>query len=358
MQVAKVDPTLKGQRYSVLVNFELSSDDAFVSADSGRVAIDSGKALTGRSSLCVPRGTRQVSVKLSSLLLGRPFPANWTLLGSSLYADKLTEIVLRLELADGSRVEQRAMLRPGEWNAVWLDISRLDPSASVVRLVFVLDGKTGVWLDDVLVTDNDHWYVGKSDADEPWSIHRRGTAIVVQSPAKFKVSLDTVLAKPGGFIVDETSPMRAKFSSNGDAKEVTIYRDGRSYWDSAFRPLSPQARGEPAEQHDAPAGMSVPEGMGRVDRRTPGDANNDGYNERVGAYQVVAAAARIDVTLAPRSAPLWRPMLEIAGLPAGAVLVTVEGRLVESSVRTPGGNVLIELPFKIDRPATVNIRVN
>ena len=358
LQVAKVDPTLKGQRYSVLLNFELASDDAFVTADGGKVSLDGSKAITGRASLRVAGGTRGASVKISSLLVGRPFPANWTLLGSSIFAEKQCAITAKLELADGSTVSQTAALRPGEWNSVWLDISKLPAGASPVRLQYEFDGRSTLWLDDVLLTDNDYFYIGQSERDEPWSIHRRGFGVTVQAPGKFRAALDTVLAKPGGFIVDETSPLRARFSSNGDVKELTIYRDGRSYWDGDFRALSPQARSEGGDQHTSPAQVSVPEAMGRVDRRSPGDVNNDGYNERVGAYQVIATTPRIDVILAPRSTPLLRPVVEVAGLPAGNVLVTVEGRLVESFVRTPAGTLLIELPFRIDRIATVNVRVN
>lgn len=358
MQVAKVDPTLKGQRYSVLLNFELSADDAFIRVPRGKVQIDPAVAQTGQASLRIGAGTPEIEVKLSSLLVGRAFPANWTLLGGSLRADKACSATLTLELADGTSHSQSMLLRPREWVSLWLDISSLPAAASPALLRIAIDGRSDVWLDDVLLTDNDHFYVGQSTTDEPWSIHRRGYGVVVNSPGKFRVALDTVLARPGGFVVDEAGPLRARFSSNGEVGELTIYHDGRSYWDGQFRALSPRAKSEGAGAHESPAEIAVPEAMGRVDRRSPGDANNDGYNESRGAYQIIASAPRVDVLLTPQSLPLTRPIIEISGLPDGSVLVTLEGRLVETFARTRQGNLLVELPFKIDRPATLNVRVN
>lgn len=357
MQMIRIDPTLKGQRFSVLLNFELPSDDAFVSCAGGSLAIDSKRSLTGRQSLRVENGTHRVDVKLASLLVGRPFPAAWTLIGTSIYVDKPMTAAMTLSLAGGQSLRQKAQLLPGGWNAVWIDLTKLPATATPEALTLEFEGRSDAWIDDLMLTDNNFWYVGQKESDTPWSIRRRGFVITVQSPGKFKADLDSQLSKPTGFIVDETCPMRARFSSAGDVKFLTIYADGRSYWDGGFRGLSAEARSEPAEQHAAPAGVAVPEEQGRVNRRTPGDANNDGYNERLGAYQITAGAARIDVTITPRSAAVYRPVLEIAGLPAGAALVTVEGRLVDTHVRPSDDRLLIQLPFRIDRPTTVNVRV-
>ena len=98
--------------------------------------------------------------------------------------------------------------------------------------------------------------------------------------------------------------------------------------------------------------------MGRVNRSSAGDADNDGYNESRGAYEIVAASGRIELTITPRAGMLLsRPVLEIAGLPAGAVRVTMEGRLVPGAVRLSGGEVLVELPGVIEQATSVNVRV-
>ena len=98
--------------------------------------------------------------------------------------------------------------------------------------------------------------------------------------------------------------------------------------------------------------------MGRVDRNTPGDANNDGYNETTGSYRIIAQSPRIEFRFVPaRGTPDPRPVLEISGLPFGKVLATLEGRLIEGSQRAADGSLLLELPATIDRAATVDVRV-
>lgn len=366
LQVARVDPSLRGQRYSVLLNFELPQDDAFVVAepagDRSAVAIDADRAMTGKASLKVAPAAKAVTVKLGSLLTGREFPATWTLLGGSVYADKPATATITLTLEDGRTLTRVQPVEPGRWSAAWLDITALPPDAAArpATLTFEFAGKTDVWIDDVLMTDNSAWLVGASPADEPWSIARRGYVVYVESPDKFRMRLDTLAGKANGWTLDEVGPARLRLSSQGQTKFLTVYSDGRSYWDGEPRPLSPQARSEPIDQHRSPAEILVPEEMGRLNRNTPGDLNNDGYNERVGAYQVTAAGARVDVTISPRSAALVRPVIEIAGLPAeGKPLATIEGRLVDAThlARTPDGRLLVMLPFRIDRTTTVNVRV-
>ena len=101
----------------------------------------------------------------------------------------------------------------------------------------------------------------------------------------------------------------------------------------------------------------MPEELGRVDRGTPGDANNDGYNESRGAYEFAATGPRFEATLTPQGATIIRPVLEISGLPPGKVLITVEGQLVSESTRLSDGTLLVELPVRIERATTVNVRV-
>jgi hypothetical protein len=359
LQVARVDPSLAGQRYSVLLNFEIDADDAFVQANDGQVSVDTSHAMTGTSSLRIAPQTRSLTLKLGALLSGRAFPADWTLLGASFYAEKPAELKATLTLADGRTLTREQPLEPGQWSAAWVDISALPRDARAPQtLTYELRTRGDLWMDDLLMTENEQWFVGASSQSEPWSVHRRGYSVVVESPQAFRVTLDTAQAKPGGWSIEEISPLRVVLSSQGTQKRLVIYPDGRSYWDGGYRPLSPQSRSEPTAQDETPAALSVPEAMGRVNRRSDGDENNDGYNESLGAYQLSAIGPRIDVTISPRSAPLIRPVLEIAGLPQeGRILVTVEGRLVETAGRTPRGHVLVPLPFRIDRTTTVNVRV-
>lgn len=359
LQVARVDPSLQGQRYSVLLNFEIDADDAFVDAGPGSASVDRSRAMTGDASLRIAPGDNRLNIKLGSLLAGRAFPAEWTLIGGSFYAESPAELIGTLTLSDGSTLRRAQPLEPGKWSAAWIDLTDLaGGAAEPVSLTYELKSGGRLWMDDLLMTDNSAWLVGASAEDEPWSVRRRGYRVVLESPRKFRVTLDTAQGRPTGWTVEEMGPARAVFSSNGPEKRLAVYSDGRSYWDGKFRPLSPQAREEPAGQHESPAAIVVTESMGRPNRRTRGDENNDAYNEALGSYQVTATAPRVDVTLSPRSAALYRPVLEIAGLPAeGRVLITVEGRLVETWERTAAGHLLIMLPFRIDRTTTVNVRV-
>jgi hypothetical protein len=131
------------------------------------------------------------------------------------------------------------------------------------------------------------------------------------------------------------------------------------YFGGEFRGPGKSLRdaGELAAQHASPADVSVAESMGRLSRATPGDANNDGYNESRGAYQVVAAGPRVELTITPRTSVLARPVLEIVGLPPGKLLVHMEGQLVPGAVRLANGDVLLELPARVQRPTLVNVRV-
>jgi hypothetical protein len=157
--------------------------------------------------------------------------------------------------------------------------------------------------------------------------------------------------------LDEANAMRVRFSGVGE-ESVTLYSDGRSYWAGDFRPvLAAASQAAYVHQHASPAEVSVPEAMGRLERRTPGDANNDGYNEQRGAYQIRASGARIDVKLAPQSVALVNPILEVSDLPPGEVLATLEGKLVEHVVRADDGRVLVMIPARIERPMTLNLRV-
>jgi hypothetical protein len=193
-----------------------------------------------------------------------------------------------------------------------------------------------------------------------WSVVRQGNNYVGQAPMKFTFKLLTADAAKEGWELHEVNDLRARFvSPQGKSKTVTVYSDGRSYWDSAYKGLSRETRDAPAfaEQHEWPAQVAVPADLGRVNRTTPGDANNDGYNESRGAYQVVAAGSRLEIKLTPQTRTLVRPVIEVTGLPPGNVLITIEGRLIEQSMRLEDGTMLIELPGTLNRATTVNLRL-
>src|SRR5581483_8136394 len=74
VQLLRVEPSLRNQRFNALLTFESPADAVFVEASTGRVAVDSTRAHTGRSSLTLSPEVTQLDVKLDALLRGRAFP--------------------------------------------------------------------------------------------------------------------------------------------------------------------------------------------------------------------------------------------------------------------------------------------
>jgi hypothetical protein len=231
----------------------------------------------------------------------------------------------------------------------------------LLRLVFDGGATSVVRLDDVTLVDNHESVVDTTRGGSPdgWRVRRRGLYYVVDAPGRFSFGVPTAHAEQGGWAVADACASRVRFASSNAPGSLTIYSDGRMYWGGAFRSVAPALAdaAEQARQHETPAEIDVPDAMGRVNRSSPGDANNDGYNEARGAYQVIASGPRVELTITPGTSTLSRPVLEIAGLPAGNVLVNMEGRLVAGALRLSNGDVLLELPANIERPTLVNVRV-
>ena len=261
--------------------------------------------------------------------------------------------------------QNKTNLAPGQWRAVLVDLAGVSDApprpGGAPTLTFSIAGPGPVWCDDIMLIDNTQWLVGseESAAAGKWSVNRRGLNYVCDVPGKFTVRLSTSEAISTGWHVEEANEIRARFASNGKEKLLTIFPDGRSYWDGSYRPLEAELRRETlwAEQQSSPAQIEIPETMGRLERRSPGDANNDGYNESRAAYQIIAAGPRLEATIVPQSVPVLRPMLEISGLPPGKVLVTIEGRLIDQVLRFDDGTLLVEIPGKIERPTEISLRV-
>jgi hypothetical protein len=359
-QVARAAEKLHGKRFSGLLHFENESDAVFVSAAPATPRVDGFAAHTGGSSLLLPPGTQGLRVKLSSLLAGRGFPGDWALVGMFLSSEEPVVAVLSCE-EDGKALAMRKVaLRGGEWTAAMLDISALPatPRGQVtLELQFDQPTAASVRCDDLLLIDNRQTLVDASP--HGWIVRRAGLRITCERKLRFNFGVVTTDGVPDGWEVEEANELRARFASSGETKALTVYADGRSMWDGAYKPLAVEVRDDPAfgAAHASPAEVAVPETMGRLNRNTPGDADNDGYNERLGAYQLQASGGRLEATLTPRSSTVPRPILQIAGLPEGKALITIECRLVEKSTRLPDGQLLIEVPARITRPTLITIRI-
>lgn len=363
MQLVRASPDLKGQRFTNLLHFEQKSDAVFVTVSGAKPQIDELHAHTGRGSLRIAAGGATMTVKLGSLLGGRAFPGDWTLAGAYFYSEHPTEITVACDAGGRTIAQNRVALPAGRWAAAMVDLSTVEQSPrppGPPMLRFGVEAPGEVWCDDVLLIDNTHWYVGGEESpNSPWSVARRGFSFVCESPNTFSVRLSSADALSSGWKLEEANDHRARFSSTGKNKRLTLYPDGRSYWDGQFRALAATLRDEPlyAQQSASPAEIEVPEIMGRLNRQSDGDENNDGYDESRGTYTLIAAGARLDASIVPAATPVLRPVLEITGLPAGKALVTLEGRLIETVYRLEDGTLLVEIPARITRPTQVNIRI-
>jgi hypothetical protein len=149
--------------------------------------------------------------------------------------------------------------------------------------------------------------------------------------------------------------------ANSDHQHIwTIYRDGDEYLDGKFKSamaLPAAQTAQMVQQQDHPAELAIAEELGRVERNSPGDLNNDGYAELTGAYQVKASGARIQITITPQTPKLAKPVVEIAGLPPGRIVAALDGQLIDQTVRLANGHVLVQIPSTIQRPVNLDVRV-
>ena len=377
-------PLPPGRRVSNLLDFENGNDLTFVAAQpQGQALIDSAIARTGAKCLVLTGGATALAVKTPVLLQGRPFPADWTLLGAYVLTDRPANLTISLVDAQRQSTLSRTIaVTPGVWVPAMLDLTSLggsphggDPGTLYFQFSAASPGATTIRLDDVMLVDNQEVLVDTSatpsatttttttttsEGPSGWRVGRKGLNYIIDAPGRFAFALPTSQAHATGWTAGEACEIRARFSSTAPPGSLTVYSDGRMYFGGEFRSASAGLKdaAQQAAQHASPAELSVPEAMGRLNRSTPGDADNDGYNESRGAYEVVARGDRIEMTLSPRSTALSRPVLEIAGLPPGQPRVTVEGRLVPGAVRLPSsGEVLVEVPGQIVRPVLVNVHV-
>jgi hypothetical protein len=363
-QLLRVVPDLKTQRFSNLLSFEAESDSVFV-ANTGAVAPtpDSTRAHTGKQSLQIAPGVSALTVKASSLLSeSGAFPGTWTLMGAYFMAEAPADVSVACMAGEALLARNAIKLPAGKWCAVLVDTSTIHRQAIgaspvSLRFEFITSGR--LWCDDVMLVDNLQTIFEQPAAATivSWSIKRRGLSYIGDMPDHYRFTLPAPYDAENGWTPVEVNALRARFTAFDGARQLTIYSDGRAFLEGAFRPIG-DARGKPAlaEAHASPAQIAIADGQGRVNRSTPGDANNDGYNEVLGAYTLVAAGSRLEFTITPRSAELINPILEITNVPAGELLVTSEGRLIERWVRLENGTVVIELTGQFERPTVVNVR--
>ncbi|MCC6424897.1 MAG: hypothetical protein IT447_15600 [Phycisphaerales bacterium] len=362
IQLRRLDDQSQWRRYDVLLSFESESDRVFVDCGPNTGKRDTQIAHAGHGSLAIPAGAQSIDIKLSSLLRGRKFPGDWTLVGAYVYTEQPLTLHTSYLAGEKSLGRRDIPIPARQWTAVFIDLTKLDPNLPMGMMQIHTDGSAAIYLDDVMLVDNRQVLVDTTSADsqlEGWKIVRRGFAIDGDAPGRFRFALDTPESASNGWVVQQVNALRALFTSEDKSKTLCIYPDGRAFWDGVYRPMgSMEQLGQTiAQQHENPAEVQVLDESGKLNRSTPGDANHDGYNECRGAYQLKSTGSRMQIRLTPHTASVVLPVLEIAGLPAGKVQVTIEGRLVDQWVRMEDGEVLVVIPARIQRTTLIDIRV-
>ncbi|MCY2953723.1 MAG: hypothetical protein NTU53_17350 [Planctomycetota bacterium] len=356
LQMVRTEAQLKKYPFRTLLEFEASTDPVFVKVEGEKGKIDRRRKHTGEGSLIIERGSKAMAVRVDLLFSGSAFPGRWALAGAYFYAERPQRLGAVYEVQGTAVAGVNVQIPGGQWTPVMLDVAAGTEGKQlpIGVLRFVFDGGLGqaVWCDDVLVMDNTQVVV-----DSGWVIRERGFEFVVEKAGVFTVAMKTPEASDQGWRLEEAGAVRARFASKGKEKSCTIYSDGRRIVDGKMTLLG-GANAAAIEHHPNPGQVSIATEMGRVDRNSAEDLNNDGYSELTGAYQIVAAAPRIELTLAPQAKPLYCPVLEISGLPAGNVLVNMEGRVVETTARLANARLLVVLPGTLTRPTLVSLRVS
>ncbi len=359
MQMVRTEAQLARYPFFTLLSFENDADPVFVKADGPEPSMDLSRRHTGQASLKLAPGTKSAVVKLASLHSGREWPGRWTLIGAYFHSVRPQVLTAAFE-ADGKPLEQYTVEIPaGQWTPVVLDIGSAMSQVSAgtigsLRFTFADALPEGLWLDDIVEIDNTGTlYEGPPGG---FVVSEKGFSFTVELPGRFRQTFRTPEADPSGWKIEETNPIRVRLSSRGPRRSMLIYSDARQLIDGTVQPGS--AGGvELTAGHTSPARIVVTGDSGRLDRNSAGDANNDGYAEQTGTYQLIADGPRLELRVEPQGVAVARPVLEVRELPAGKVLATMEGVLVEAVVRLEDGRVLLELPGVLTRSTQVNIRV-
>ena len=357
-ELTRQDDQLVGQRFRTLLDFEHDTDAVFVRG--GQTSITS-PGHTGQHSLSVE--CDQTSISIDPLLYGTHLPGEWTLIGGYVRLPGLGGRLHTSLVVDGKTVAaSEREIAPDTWVFTGIDLtdpalSYELPKAQHVGLMIQTQSDRFL-LDDVLLVNNRKSLVTTTLPEVPvWSIERVGFATKVQEKGMFDVSIPSSVGNANGWSLEEADPIRARFV-NSENKTLTMYADGRVIKGNTMS-LAPGASAALAASHERPGEVIVDESTGRLNRDTPGDANNDGYNETRDAYQIVAAGSRLSLRLVPNGdTPVASPVFEIRNLIGQNITATVEGRLFRSIWRVDDSTVLVMLPITIDRPTEITIKTS
>jgi len=348
-QLKQRDDVLIGQRFRNLVDFEMPDDAVFVSPN----AIRSQTAHTGAGAMRTADGG--VEIYLSKLLSGQSRVGEWTLAGVYCRADADGPVTVELASSD-NRVLARQVrsVVAGGWVFCGVDLTALPVDSDLSNTTLRLTALSSASIDDVLLVNNRRVLVDSTGA-MGWRVEQAGFQTRVNAPGRF--AYDVV--GDAGLSVVEANAVRVRADrAPDDPQGIVLYADGRLIEGARVRVLSADIDADAVRAADAsPGEIIVDEASGRVDRTTPGDANNDGYNERDGTYHVAATASRVSFELTPGGTGVVNPVIHIHGMKSGKITVMVEGVLFDTVARLPDESVLVMLPVTLQRATRVSVKV-
>jgi hypothetical protein len=339
---------------SKLLDFDSPLDTSFIISNGVKLVEDPQKP--GNRVLSAPGA----KLKLGSLVRGRDFPGLWDLVGIRIRADRAVGVRAEFQSSSGTVLQALEAATQPRWTMLWIDLRKLPttmPAGEELLLAIKpLDGKA-ILIDEVILAQSRLVAIRSNipDSQRMWQVVREGVQWEVQMGEERVYALPAAPFVEGGYRLVESNPVRAVFSS--PAGTLSIDRHGRLIENGVAKFDARVARyAQAVAENASPATVEVDE-HGRVERNLPGDRDNDGYDEVRGCYTVRASSSRLNVRLSPGVSSVRWPVLEVIGLPPGALSVWLEGQLVTHVTRLSDGRAVIELPIRLERAVEVQIRV-
>lgn len=369
LQFMRIAPEFGAMPFRVVLDFEAETDLAFIGNAAG-VGLSGVVAHTGMKSLAIPAECRSFTIKTAAMFSSRPFPGEWTFLGAYFIAQESTHVEITYRFGKEILAAKAVDIPARKWTPVVLDlsaISALAPGSNALQSpgsaagVVHVSVSGPVYCEDVFVANNRKIIVNQAEkAGDYWSVRQEGYSLVIERPGSMLMArLPLSDATNFGWQVEEANDSRLILNDATARQRWVIYPDGRGFLNGQFKSINPLSAEETAamkDQQESPGEIQVAEDLGRVERNSPGDANHDGYNEALGCYELKAVGPRMEFTITPKNRKIIRPIIEIAGLPRGKLLLNIEGKVVEKYSWLKNGNAVFEMPVIVDRPVTVEVK--
>lgn len=319
--------------FTSVIDFESPKNDRVFLG--GNVKFEKSAAFTGKYGVSIPAG-QSIRLRVGAALVGREFPGRWKYLG--FHTKSSAPSHLRVRWRDGELVREAIQVDIDSTTREWLELfTPTDLEKLELELINESTEATTVGIDDFILCDPE-LVIQKSEL-ESIGLERTQLGWYVETGDK-RVYAGRWDPMSDAVNPLEWSPMRIVFA---DARGRRFSFDARGVRHPTIEP-------QPLLE------IQILDDSARIDRNSPGDSNQDGYDESIGSYRIFALTPTVTLRVSPQDKPVDRTLIEVSKLPPGEVRVTVEGELVDRIHRFKDGRVLVELPITVDRPMQIEIR--